>query len=544
MHRSLPRDTLFNVKNSILVASPDTHFCEQIRSNLEEGGRFSVQIAGSAHETIRFANRKYFDLAILDAELNDLSLVQLTHELLELQPALKLLLYPPENNPQHPSILGIAVNGYLKKPFFAPELSHFLKDLLRPEFGLQSLISEPETEPANVWLQNPDQIKILLEHLLSQTSAYSGLVCIKGQAILEVGKISPQITQNVTTFLNHYWANYENQEIFRYMRMDADTSVILIYSLPINGGASITLLYPPAIQIKQVRLEAHRLRDAYLKQRMNMVEFAAPVEPVLNAEQRIERAETAPEVLEGELDEDESLSLADILGENELRNFNQILADMPSPDPLPAPLAAGTNNWIPTEELPEPAAAPMEQEPMLFAPSIKEMQEMNPSQAEEPSPQPEEAAEIISPIPQVNEMVQDAKPAAPSPVEAEEPAEMERVAVQDNVSEQSAEPEKESAVPVVDTTGEPIQAEETLSGNVDSPITEQTAEKFGESTSREMPSVSPDAAEIPNLKQEEQPAAESLSKEPLPAEQNLESQISTEAEPGVTSEESLEPQPP
>lgn len=373
-----PRDTLFNVKNSILVASPDNQICEQIRSNLEEGGRYSVQAAGSSHEAIRFANRKYFDLAILDAELTDLPLLQLTHELLELQPALKILLYPPENNPQHPAILGLSVNGYLKKPFFAPELSQYLKDLLRPELGLQSLISEPEVEPANVWLQNPDQIKILMEQLLAQTSAYSGLICVKGQAILEVGKISPQVTQNVTSFLNHYWVNYENQEIFRYMRMDADTSVVLIYSLPINGGASVTLLYPPAIQIKQVRSEARQLRDAYLQQRMNMQEYAAPIDPSFAAEQRIERAETDPEILEGETGEEEILSLSDILGENELRNINQLLSDLPIPDPDSAAAEEVQNHWQSIEQPPmpadEPTVEPSAADTMLFAPSERESQ--------------------------------------------------------------------------------------------------------------------------------------------------------------------------
>ena len=399
-----------------------------------------MQVAFSAREAIRYANRKYFDLVILDAALNDMSMVQFTHDLTGLQPALKILLYPPENNPQHLSILGVNVNGYLRKPFFAPELSHYLRDLLRPEYGLQSLISEPETEPANVWLQNPDQLKILLEDLLSQTSAYSCLMCVKGQAILDVGEISPQVTQNVTAFLNHYWANYENQEIFRYMRMDADTNVVLLYSLPIHGGASLTLLYPPAIQIKQVRTEIHRLRDAYLKQRMNMQEYTAAVDPSFTAEQRIVRAGTHPEIVENLNNDEDILSLSDILGENEVRNLNQLLENMPVPDPDVEISGGPQNNWLPVENVQEAETQTTLLASMLFAPAEKDRAE-NTARMEEPESSP--AADQVLP------------PAAGIPLDLQE--------VHPELSEpthQADESSLDQAAPVEIQQGEPSPAVE------------------------------------------------------------------------------------
>ena len=99
----------------ILVVSPDTDFLHQLRSHLEEGGRYQVTTAISAHEALTLANSNFFEVAIVDGEIDDIPVGAFTRDLTALQSDLKILVFPPDNNPQHPMLEGLSVNGFKKR---------------------------------------------------------------------------------------------------------------------------------------------------------------------------------------------------------------------------------------------------------------------------------------------------------------------------------------------------------------------------------------------------------------------------------------------
>ena len=119
------------MQRAILAVSPNLQFLEQIRSHLEEGGRYRVQGVATGGDALALVTNSFFDLAILDAESSDVPFVPFTRDLVAAQPGLKLLVFPPQNNPHHPVLAGLVANGFLKKPFFTPEVSRALKEHLR-----------------------------------------------------------------------------------------------------------------------------------------------------------------------------------------------------------------------------------------------------------------------------------------------------------------------------------------------------------------------------------------------------------------------------
>ncbi len=70
----------------ILAVSSDTDLLHQIRSHLEEGGRFQVTCAASAHEALTLANEDFYEVAILDGEIEDIPLGAFTRELTACNP--------------------------------------------------------------------------------------------------------------------------------------------------------------------------------------------------------------------------------------------------------------------------------------------------------------------------------------------------------------------------------------------------------------------------------------------------------------------------
>jgi len=127
LHRSIARDKLFKMQRAILVLSKNASLIELIRSNLEEGGRYYVQGVTSVHSALAMIRHRSFDLAILDLEQSEIPITPLVHNLKVIQPGIKILVYDHHDPSSNESLLTISVDGFIARPFFAPELSDRLK---------------------------------------------------------------------------------------------------------------------------------------------------------------------------------------------------------------------------------------------------------------------------------------------------------------------------------------------------------------------------------------------------------------------------------
>src|SRR6266498_3315347 len=107
---------------NILVATPHTAFGELLRISLAESGQYQVRLVPTGKE-VRISARQFpYQLAILDSALNDEPFVPLCKDLIQSQPGIRLVIIPPENNPNHPSLGGLMPHAYLSRPFYLPDL--------------------------------------------------------------------------------------------------------------------------------------------------------------------------------------------------------------------------------------------------------------------------------------------------------------------------------------------------------------------------------------------------------------------------------------
>lgn len=370
----------------ILAISPEHGLLDQISAHLQEGGRFQVFGVTTGKEALALAGKQNFDIAILDSEANDLPFLPLTRELIALIPSLKLLIFPPNNNVHHPILNGVVANGYLNKPFFAPEVNEKIARALNENASMPGLINSEEN-PARMWVENPESGLHQLEQLLASTSASSGLLLIHGRVIAASGALGDESSQNVVNFLTRYWTNIQSGELFRYLQMDNETKNYLVYTTPIFNDVALALIYHTNISLIKIRGEVTSIRNALLSRYANTSalrsEFlpagqdaesnepaplvtsvaesqAEEATPTVTSPQAAETAETADEEDSEEFSEEsneEGLSETELgrldsimgkmqipepesgeeeqpgLSETELANLDSLLASMPAPDP-------------------------------------------------------------------------------------------------------------------------------------------------------------------------------------------------------------------
>lgn len=334
----------------ILAVSPDHKFLEQISAHLQEGGRYLVISATSAKEALSAAASQPFDLAILDAEISDHPLVPMARELTALVPNLRLLVYPPNNNPKHPALNGLIANGFLNKPFFGPEVISKITNLFKEMPRQQTEADMSEKTLPEMWVEDPNSGARQIEQLLGATTATAGLLLLRGQVIAGSGTLSDESAGNIVNFLTRYWTNIQSGELFRYLRMNYETVTYLVYAVPLFKNVAIGLVYPPATSLDDVRLEVTLLRKGFLnlytntgelRHKFSVSQATLAGNPTVPGEERPpQRIKTRPifveqpqenKDLEDEQEEDEETA---VLGIEELSQIDALIADMPSPDPV------------------------------------------------------------------------------------------------------------------------------------------------------------------------------------------------------------------
>ena len=114
----------------ILVLTPQPAFGELIRQSLEQTGQYQVQVCLTASSALAQAQKKTFDLAILDSDLGAGMTQRTGQTLTDRHPRLKLVAIAPGNPQDLPVIDQLHPQAYITKPFYLPDLLVSLGTLL------------------------------------------------------------------------------------------------------------------------------------------------------------------------------------------------------------------------------------------------------------------------------------------------------------------------------------------------------------------------------------------------------------------------------
>ena len=432
----------------ILAISPDLNLLDQISAHLQEGGRFQVFCVSSGKDALALAAKHLFNLAILDAETNDLPFIPLTRELVSFLPGLKLLIYPPQNNSHHPVLNGVIADGYLNKPFFGPEVNEKIIRALSETNSLAGTTSEENTL-TRLWIEHPEASARQIEQLLASTSASAGILLIHGQVVATSGALADETAQNVITFLTRYWTNIQSGELFRYLKMENETKTYLVYATPLFKEAALALIYHTNLPLIDIRSQVSLVRKAFLNSNTSSIEaqqhpsFTANVDDSLPADSALigssamsvtaEEPSTptlaaevaAPQDLAEETAISMAASAADSLeteeeqpglSEKELKSLDSLIAEMPAPDPEvvdqatpeeePAPIApepSKEEDWLKiSPDVPSSQAN--------IAPEVLMQRPLGVTQPLPPHVQFSQAVGKTTPLPTINDQTQPIHP--------------------------------------------------------------------------------------------------------------------------------------
>ncbi|MCX6056242.1 MAG: transposase [Chloroflexi bacterium] len=247
----------------ILVVSPDVEFIQQMHMQLEESGQYRVFEATNGHDALSSASNFFFDAAVLDAEICDIPFVPFTRDLVAMQPELKILILPLQNNPDHPVLAGLVANGFLNKPILGPDLLGALSELFHLTPKEPKFIVRKVEDLANLWIQHPDMGANRMEQILKITSARTGLLVLRGQVIAGSGMMDDFSVSNILNFLNRFWRKEENSELVRYLKMEGDPGDYLVFATKLISNVILVLIYTSTTSLQKMREEVNQIKKEF-----------------------------------------------------------------------------------------------------------------------------------------------------------------------------------------------------------------------------------------------------------------------------------------
>lgn len=276
------------MSKNVLVATHHTAFGELLRLSLEEGGSYRVRIAQNAHEALSNIRKQAFELAIVDYELPGESLDTVIMSLREQSVFIKVVLIPPDNDPQHPLVTELGVDGCLSRPFYLPSMLKMVQRLLEEPAMQNSQPNGLRTSPNQLglenkpWLTDSSLLTQRLSYFLNDSLAQAALVTQMDQLLVYIGSITPQDAHELCEILSRYWNKSETYDLARFVRLSSDNNEVLLYAKTIEPGLGLALVHNTKMPISKVRAEINRLAELLISPPSERMIYPPPaVEDIL-----------------------------------------------------------------------------------------------------------------------------------------------------------------------------------------------------------------------------------------------------------------------
>jgi len=357
----------------ILVLSAHTEFSELLSTSLAEGGAYQIFRAPDCAAAVVQLQQEQINLVIADISPTDLYLAAFYDAVESAQPSCRLIVIPPDNNPDHPALRDWYPHGYLNKPFYFPDLLQMVEKLLdvSPQSSADADPLPAETLPP--WLRDVNVAAQYLTRLLLESSAEAALITYHNDIWAYAGQLTQPAAQEVTSILARVWDRDSDSDMARFTRLEANGGEYLLYATALMDDLLLALVYDVTMPLTRIRSQAARLARSLSSETPQSIQIPSPVTP----------PEPASPEGEPELGDDDEGGLSVEMINLELAS---LLAGFLPPDPEPVVLSAPSLTLPDVDQsvlLPMPSAS----EWMTENDALTELQNMTlPWDATRPNP--------------------------------------------------------------------------------------------------------------------------------------------------------------
>lgn len=234
----------------ILVITPTSGFGELIQQTLEDTGNYQVVLVDNAATALSCARTMPISLCILDCTPHLTSQVDLAVSLRKLQPQMRLVIIPPDDDPGQTALSQIRPYATLSKPFYLPDLLDTVKE------GLYS-----------VGLSDASQAAQHLTRLSLESSAQAAMIVREGQLWAYAGQLSQEAAQELASIVLTSSINDEKDQSLsaktsdrlRFVRLSVTGGEYMLYIISLSKTELLALAFASETPFSKIRAKAGQL---------------------------------------------------------------------------------------------------------------------------------------------------------------------------------------------------------------------------------------------------------------------------------------------
>ena len=345
----------------VLVATPHPTFGELLCLSLEENGEYQVKQVETARQALDCSGNLDFVLAILDSDLADQPFPELVRTLHSLQPGLRLIVIPPENNQAHPSLVGIQMDACLNRPFYLPDMLQTVKKVLSTG---DPMPEEKSADPSPVfpWQTDPAQARRRLASVLAGSPAHAALIMRGRQMWASSGPLEQAAVEEIAATLGRYLDGDEKSDLARFVRLNSSKNEYMVYATPLLEDLMLALVFDASTPLTRIRSQVIKLgRSLKQSEAATSLPPGSP-SPVSPPSSQPSSVPLSP--LPSDSASESEQFTDDFQEENTQISLAELLANMPAPDPAAEGpdaqewMLTPNQNELAAEDLDDPAPLP------------------------------------------------------------------------------------------------------------------------------------------------------------------------------------------
>lgn len=283
----------------ILIVTPSASLGETIHSKLEDTKFYRVHVVNNKASAVVRADEIGIPLALLDIALGEDWVHEIGIALRTVQPGINLVLLcdeqgdPPLFDALRPWIL-------VRKPF---RISEFMNALSQPQQAPKPAAPATIASATMPWLSDVTKAAQHLTRLTLESSAQAALITRRSNLWAYAGGLSQDAAKEVAQTVTRNWDGQKGSDLLRFIRLESTKAEHMLYATRLTSDSVLALVFDAETPFSTIRAQATQL--------LNDFDSSRP-------------GQEAP------LQEDE-------LASPEMPPIQNILTDIPSPNPEPIP---------------------------------------------------------------------------------------------------------------------------------------------------------------------------------------------------------------
>lgn len=259
----------------ILVATPNEGFGELISQIIKEAGGYSITLVKNGADAMKQMKIHAPALCIVDAALEDIQILDLTHQIREIEKDIFLIVIPSGGNMDTINNEEIQADGFLPVPFYNPDLLSLVEEILKKKDQKDALLNSTLKEGVAATSNNigfkrdrlPSwlgDVSIAAQHLarLSLDSSSEAAIIIRGRDIWAfAGELSQSAAKELGLKVERYFVNGGGSDLAKFIHLEETDSDYMLYATGLGEEFVLAMVFDSNIPFSQIRSQANKMAN-------------------------------------------------------------------------------------------------------------------------------------------------------------------------------------------------------------------------------------------------------------------------------------------